>query len=414
MTAGHLHHAIFTDLKSRDPLPRNFSLLWLATAVSNIGDGVRLTAFPLLAASFTDDPRAIAGVAIAERLSWLAFILPGGALADSLDRRTLRSRLDLVRAFIMAALALSAFTGTGSIVLVWIAAALVAALEASVDSSSMALVPSLVDGPQLERAGARLSTTEVIANGMIGPPLGGILFGLAVGLPFIFDSATFAIAAGIVLTIRGDFSASPKRRVHLRGDLVEGFRWIWARSVLRSLALMAMGLGVASFIGDAIFVVFALRELELSATGFGLLLLPGAFGAVAGATLAGRLDKPRLVVWLPTALVLTGLSNLAISISNNALLVSGLLAISSSGVLIWNVLTVAYRQRVIPDALLGRVGASFRFLVFLGMPAGALVGGMIANWYGVRSALAVDGLAVAGLGVVALFVFSRPEQSEGA
>ena len=73
-------------------LPRNFRLLWGATALSNLGDGLRLVALPLLATSLTDDPRLIAGVTVAERLPWLFFILPGGAWADRYDRRVLRIR----------------------------------------------------------------------------------------------------------------------------------------------------------------------------------------------------------------------------------------------------------------------------------------------------------------------------------
>ena len=69
------------------PLPRNFRLLWAATGLSNLGDGLRLVAMPLLATSVTSDPRLIAGVAVAQQLPWLFFILPGGAWADRFDRR---------------------------------------------------------------------------------------------------------------------------------------------------------------------------------------------------------------------------------------------------------------------------------------------------------------------------------------
>jgi predicted MFS family arabinose efflux permease len=77
-------------------------------------------------------------------------------------------------------------------------------------------------------------------------------------------------------------------------------------------------------------------------------------------------------------------------------LLSGL---SAASVLVWNVLTVALRQRIIPDHLLGRVGASYRFLVYLGMPFGALLGGLIANRFGLRSALAVNGIALTFIGL---------------
>ncbi len=68
--------------------------------------------------------------------------------------------------------------------------------------------------------------------------------------------------------------------------------------------------------------------------------------------------------------------------------------------MIWNVLTVALRQRVIPNERLGRVGASYRFLVFLGMPFGALIGGMLANQFGVRAAIFVSGSVLVFLAII--------------
>ena len=56
-------------------LPSNFRRLRLAIGISNLGDGIRLTALPLLATRLTSDPRLIAGVAIADRVPWLVFIL---------------------------------------------------------------------------------------------------------------------------------------------------------------------------------------------------------------------------------------------------------------------------------------------------------------------------------------------------
>ena len=88
-----------------------------------------------------------------------------------------------------------------------------------------------------------------------------------------------------------------------------------------------------------------------------------------------------------------------------------LLAAGSLGfVMIWNVLTVALRQRVIPNDRLGRVGASYRFLVFLGMPFGALLGGILANRFGVRDAIFVSGsvLVFLGLSVPILLARHRP------
>lgn len=391
---------------SRGRLPRQFRLLWAATAVSNTGDGLRLVALPLLAISVTTDPRLIAGVAVAERLPWLVFILPGGAWADRLDRRQLRIRLDVARAFAMFALVGFIAADQVSIVAIYAVAIILASAEAVVDSSSMALVPAMVDKSELERAGGLLSSTELATNGLIGPPLGGLLFGLAMVAPFIIDAMSFAAAALIMVFVTGTYRPSEVGVVRgtMAQDIVEGFRWFWRRRLLRNLAIISTALGTVSFIGGAIFVLFARQTLGLSNFGFGLLLVPGAIGGIAGSLLAPRLTGFPLHIVLALATVISGLAIWITSALSAPVLVGLLSVLDAAAVLVWNVLTIALRQRVIPDHLLGRVGASYRFLVYLGMPFGALLGGFLASGFGIRAALAVSGIALTMIGIAVPFL----------
>jgi predicted MFS family arabinose efflux permease len=68
---------------------------------------------------------------------------------------------------------------------------------------------------------------------------------------------------------------------------------------------------------------------------------------------------------------------------------------------------------VIPNERLGRVGASYRFLVFLGMPFGALIGGMLANQFGVREAIFVSGSALVFLAVIIPVLLRRTDRYDG-
>ena len=68
-------------------LRSSFNRLWLASALSNLADGVFQVALPLLAVTLTRSPSLVAGVVLAQRLPWLVMALPAGALADRLDRR---------------------------------------------------------------------------------------------------------------------------------------------------------------------------------------------------------------------------------------------------------------------------------------------------------------------------------------
>jgi predicted MFS family arabinose efflux permease len=386
------------------PLPRNFRLLWGATALSNLGDGLRMVAMPLLATSVTSDPRLIAGVTVAQRLPWLFLILPGGALADRYDRRLLRMRLDIARALVMGVLVAAILLDQTSIVVIYVVTALLASAEAVVDSSSMAMVPATVDGPDLERAIGRLGSTELAMNDLVGPPLGGLLFGLAIAAPFGIDALTFAGAALVMGIMSGSYrpAAAPPAssdRPSMRASLAEGIRWLWNHRLLRTLALVSTALGTASFIGTAVFVIFATETLGLSEFGYGVLLVPGAIGGIAGSLIAPRFRRFSLRVTLSAAVVGSGASTWLMAVTSSPVVVGVLSGVSFASVMVWNVLTLALRQRVIPDEMLGRVGASYRFLVYLGMPFGALAGGLLANAFGVRSAIFVSGSILVFVGL---------------
>jgi Na+/melibiose symporter-like transporter len=398
-------------------LPRNFRLLWGATALSNLGDGLRLVAMPLLATSVTSDPRLIAGVTVAQRLPWLFLILPGGALADRFDRRLLRIRLDIARAVVMGALVAAIALDQTSIVVIYVVTALLASAEAVVDSSSMAMVPATVDGPDLERAVGRLGSTELAMNDLVGPPLGGLLFGLAVAVPFGIDAVTFVGAAVVMALMTGTYrpAAAPTasdERPSMRASLAEGIRWLWNQRLLRTLALVSTALGTASFVSAAVFVIFATETLELSEFGYGLLLVPGAVGGIAGSLIAPRFRRFPLRRTLPVAVAASGASTWLMAVTSTPVVVGALSAVSLGSVMVWNVLTLALRQRVIPDEMLGRVGASYRFLVYLGMPFGALAGGLLANEFGVRSAIFVSGSILIAVGLMLPVVLRGVERYE--
>lgn len=293
-----------------------------------------------------------------------------------------------------------------SMAVIYVVAALVASAEAVVDSSSMALVPAMVDEADLERAGSRLASTEILTNELIGPPLGGLLFSAAVAVPFGIDAFSFLSAAATMSMMRGNFATEVEERSGepMVRQIADGFQWFWKRPALRNLALIGTVLGTASFISSSVFVLFATQTLGLSPTGYGLLLVPGAVAGIAGSMMAPKLVRYPLRLVLGTVIAAEGVITLVMSRMSSPILVA---IISATGALIgitWNVLTVALRQRVIPNHLLGRVGASFRFLVYVGMPFGALAGGFLAKAFGVRAAFAVNGVIFVTIGLATPFL----------
>lgn len=234
--------------KVRVRLGRNFAKLWLAQGVSNLGDGLYLTALPLLAATLTRDPFTVSAVMFAEWLPWLLFGLLSGALLDRWDRRRVMWMVDAARLVAVGGLAAAVLTGWASIPLLMLTGFLLGTGQTLVDTGSQALIPALVsrDPGRLERANGRLLGTQMVTQELAGPPAGGFLFSVANWIPFAVDAVSFGVSSALVAAIPGRRAApgstlAPGRRTSLRAEIAEGLRWLFAHRVLRAMAVLVAG-----------------------------------------------------------------------------------------------------------------------------------------------------------------------------
>jgi MFS family permease len=254
-----------------------------------VGDGIRVTALPLLAASMTRDPLAVAVVGGAVWLPWLLFGPLGGAIVDRVDRRALMTKVQLARTLLLAALAIAVLAELESIALLVVVALLVGAGEVLVDSALYSLVPRIVSEGKLEAANGRLGAAQLVGNELAGPPIGGLLFGLSMWGPFVVDAASFATSGALLQGINGDFTPRSEGSVttSVWQDAKVGLRWLAGHDVLRATAA---GLGVINIASGswAILVLFSLEILDLTGVGFGLLVSATAVGGVAGSFLGER------------------------------------------------------------------------------------------------------------------------------
>ncbi|MGA8113809.1 MAG: MFS transporter, partial [Actinocatenispora sp.] len=180
---------------------RPFPLLWAASTVSALGDGVRWIALPLLAASASGDPRTISLVTVAEQLPWLLFALVAGALADRFDRRRTLWAVDAVRAVLMTGFAVLVATGTAPLPVVLAVAFALSAAGTLHDSAAGAYVPALVEPARRSAANSRMQAGVLVADTLVGSPLGATLFAVAAALPFGLDAVSFVVAAALVWLI---------------------------------------------------------------------------------------------------------------------------------------------------------------------------------------------------------------------
>jgi Na+/melibiose symporter-like transporter len=377
-------------------LGSRFWRLYASSATSNLADGIGRTALPLLAASLTRDPVAVAGLASFGFLPWLLFALPSGALVDRVDRRLAMSLANAVRAAALGLLAGLVIADAATVPALYAVAFVLGVAETVYDSATRALLPQLVTRGQLDRANSLLTVEETLGQQFIGAPVGSALFALAVALPFGANAAGFAVAAVLVLSLRGNFRpARTAERTSVARDVADGVRWLVRHRLLRGLSLISAATSFAQSMSTGVLVLYVLDELEVPAASFGLFMLAAGVGAIAGA-----LATPLLVRPIGRGPLLTGgavVAALAVggmAFTDDAVVAGILFAVTSAGVMVWNVLTMSLRQTLIPEELFGRVQGAYRTLVWGGIPLGSLVGGAIAAGIGVPGVFAVSGAAL--------------------
>ncbi len=380
MSLGHRYHRLFA-----------------ASTISNLGDGIFLIALPLVAADLTRDPTSIAAVTFALRLPWLLFALVAGALVDRWDRRRVMWISDVIRAALVGALALAVVTDQHSIGMLYVIGFALGVAETFFDNASQTIMPSLIDDPaDLPKANGRLFSAETITNNFVGPPLGGLLVAVAASVPFWIDAASFLAASALIASIPGSFRATRSEegaaRRSLRSEIAEGVGWLRRHRLLRTLAVLLGLMNLWFTAAFSILVLFAQDILDLGDVGFGILGTSMAFGSVLAGVVTSRLDER----FGPGPLLLTGafgiaLTQLIVGPLSDPWLVGLALAASGFFAVMWNVVTVSLRQTIIPDELLGRVNSVYRFLGWGGMPIGALIGGVLADQFGLRAPFYVGG-----------------------
>ncbi|WP_159058599.1 MFS transporter, partial [Streptomyces europaeiscabiei] len=181
-------------MAGRTGLGRPFRWLLASAAASNAGDGITRTLLPLLVVAHHPDPAAVAGLTAVNMLPWLLFALPAGVLVDRADRRRIVLGSNAVRA---AALAGAAFVLAQDrpLGLLYALAFVLGIAETLADTAAPAMLPRLVDERHLERANGRLSATQIVLNETAGPPVAGLLAGLAAAAALATGGALYALAA---------------------------------------------------------------------------------------------------------------------------------------------------------------------------------------------------------------------------
>ena len=377
--------------------------LWTATAISNLGDGVSMVAYPWLASAVTRSPILIAAAGFASRLPWLIFTLHAGVLTDRFDRRKLIVAMDFMRGLLTVFVGFVVFFNKDSFPALdelatitnletnWpiyftllITAFLFGLAEVLRDNSAQTLMPSVVDKENLEKANGRMWSAESLTNSFIGPPLGSLLIGIAIFIPFFFDAVSFFFAVALIASLKGTFKPvaddKPREKINFKAEIKEGYAWLWAHPLLRPMAIILGSMnGLGTMVG-ATFILFAQEVLETSVFTFALLGTAGAVGGTVGGLLAPKVSaKLGSGRSLAMTLAAAPIGSLIIALTTTWQVVWVVVVFETFFAVLWNTITVSLRQSIIPTHLLGRVNSVYRFFAWGSIPIGMFVGGGLVS-----------------------------------
>jgi predicted MFS family arabinose efflux permease len=374
------------ELIAPSRLGRSFRWLLASSWVTNLGEGITLAAGPLLVASQTHSPLAVAMAALLQRLPWLLFGLYAGVVADRLNRRTIVIVTGLVRAAILLVLTVSILTHRVDIAVVLAALFLFGVNEAFGDTTTATLLPMLVEKPDLGIANSRALTGVIVWNQLAGPPVGAALFAVGMALPFI--SETVCVLAGVVLIWRVRLPVHGARGQHarIRDDIREGWRWLWTHAAVRTLAITIFTFNVTFGAAWAVLVLYARERLGMGALGFGLITTAMAAGGLLGTASYGWLERHlRLGVIMRGGLIIETLTHLALALTRWAWFALIIFVIFGAHAFIWGTTSTTVRQRAVPAEFQGRVSSVYLTAVVGGIVIGSAIGGLVASVWGITA-----------------------------
>ena len=381
-----------------------FARYWLSGFLADFGDGVRLAAFPLLAAGFTRSPTAVAAVTAVQGLPWLVLGAGLGVLADRTDRRRLMVIVDVARAAIIAGLAAAILARSAGLVLIYLTAFTTGLGSALRDTAAGACVPRLAGPADLDRANAGVIAGQIIGNELAGLAAGGWLFGLAAVLPFAVNAGTLGIAVLLLLTLPGVFrpisqpapQAPGTSLAALRQEFSEGLGWLRRHSSVRDVTIAVGVIAVMDAAWFAVLVLYVIHILNQKPGMYGLLVAIGAVGGIAVGGLGPPITR-RLGPW--RSLLIAGLvmaaSQAVLGLTANVIIAAAMLAASSAACVLFDMTAVTMRQRQVPDNLLGRITSLYRTALRGSEALGALGGGLVAAVVGIRATMLIGAIPIA-------------------
>jgi MFS family permease len=376
------------DLIAPRRLGSDFRWLLASSWTSNLGDGIALSAAPLLIASMTSSPILVASGAMMQFLPWLLFGLLAGSVADHRDRRRLVMLANGLRAVIVLALVVFLVTGTATVWIVLATAFLYGTAEVFADSAGSTLLPMLVRPADLGIGNARMQSGYLVANQLAGPPLGAFLFAIGSAWPFLVQILCVGLA--VILISRISRTPIPVRAPAAPGTtphpVREGLRWLRDNAPVRTLVIIIFVFNVTWAAPWSVLVLYATEHLGVGTVGYGALMSMVALGGLIGIFSFGWLERHiSFATLMRVCLSLEVVMHLSFALTTSPVVAFLIMFGFGAYAFVWGTISTTVRQRLVPMELQGRIASVNMVGVFGGLVIGQFLGGVIAQAWGLTA-----------------------------
>ena len=381
---------------------RDFRNLWTAETVSQLGSQVSQIGLPLVAIIVLKASAfEVALLGVIEFAPFILISLPAGVWVDRLRRKPILVTADVGRALLLGSIPAAYWIDALTIWQLYVVGFLVGVLTVFFDVSYQSYLPSLVSREQLIEGNSKLEISRSGAQ-LAGPGLGGgLVEALTAPVAVLVDAISFLASAFFLFRIRQEETA-PTRAERQAGpgmktEVKEGLRWVLGNRYLRWIAASTATFNFFSNVIFSVYLVFAVRVLDLGPGVIGVIFAVSNIGYLIGALAANRISRrfgvgPAIVIGAAGSMSLLLLA--AAPESNPIPFLIAAQAIAFMGIPIYNITQVSFRQAITPERLQGRMNSVMRFVVWGVIPLGALLGGALASWFGLRTAMWVGAIGM--------------------
>lgn len=411
---GRVTHESVKSLPAPPQVRRPARRLLISAGISSVGDGFTIVALGLLALRVTSDPRLVTAVFASERMPWVF----GQWLARRVDSCRYPARLmvgaDIGRAAVLIFTAVTIATIGATIPLLALAGALLGVGSLLHSAARSAILPVVTSGAELARVNGYLSSVEGLGYAAVGPALGGLVFAFGPTLPLAVDALTFAVSAVCLRSLAGIAIAGRDRpHVPSRPKLV---RTVMRHPLLSTLLVQSFAVGVAQAIVLATTPLFVRDELGVPAAWYGVFLGCAAIGGIAAGVMTPHLwtGRRHTTALMVGAGLVGGLAYTGMAGQHSALMAAAMLFAYDGTIGIMNTISPTLRLELAPPDARAATATLFRQVILGVQPIGALMAGLLARQYGVRSTITVAGAVLIACFAATALPFRRAVAASGA